>query len=136
MRDLSEVGRLVTRRRLELGMDAAQLARDAGVDPKTLASLEHGERWPRDRSRASIETALRWAAGSLDDMRAGQEPKLIEAGNDPLSTYSVEFLLDYTSRRAAAELAAARTTDPQYGKGRSDQGEADGEESQDPRGMG
>lgn len=104
VRELPEVGRLVTRRRLELGMDAAQLARTAGVDPKTVASLEHGERWPRDRSRASIEAALNWQTGSLDDMRAGGDPTPT-TGGDPLDSYSVEYLMDYIKGRIAARTS-------------------------------
>lgn len=112
MRELPEVGRLVTRRRLELGMDAAQLARSATVDPKTVASLEHGERWPRDRSRASIETALQWEVGSLDRLRAGDDP--IPVAGDPLDTYSTEYLLEVIRRRVipGSDLPiAARTED-------------------------
>jgi transcriptional regulator with XRE-family HTH domain len=103
MRDLPEVGRLVTRRRQELGLDAAQLARQAGVDPKTLASLEHGERWPRDRSRAAIEAVLHWQAGSLDDIRAGEDPTPT-TDEDPLDSYSVEYLMDYIKHRIAARM--------------------------------
>ena len=79
-------------------MDAAQLARQAGVDPKTVASLEHGERWPRDRSRAFIEAALQWRAGSLDDMRAGGEPTPVTP-SDPLDAYSTDYLLEVIQRR-------------------------------------
>lgn len=70
-RTLAEVGQIVTKRRSELGHDAAELARIADVDPKTLASLEKGERWPRDKSRSRLEAALQWAAGSLTEIRKG-----------------------------------------------------------------
>jgi transcriptional regulator with XRE-family HTH domain len=113
MRDIAEVGRIVARRRLELGMDAAQLARTAAVDPKTVASLEHGERWPRDRSRVSIESALGWKAGSLDDIRAGGEPTQVVSG-DPLDSYSTDYLLDVIRRRMTPSdnlPLAARTSD-------------------------
>jgi transcriptional regulator with XRE-family HTH domain len=113
MRDIAEVGRIVARRRLELGMDAAQLARGAAVDPKTVASLEHGERWPRDRSRAGIESALGWKAGSLDDIRAGGEPTPVVIG-DPLDSYSTDYLLDVIRRRMTPSdnlPLAARTSD-------------------------
>jgi transcriptional regulator with XRE-family HTH domain len=106
MRDIAEVGRIVARRRLELGMDAAQLARTAAVDPKTVASLEHGERWPRDRSRAGIEAALGWKAGSLDDIRAGGQPTAVAViGDEPLDAYSLEYIADYLGRKVA-DLAA------------------------------
>jgi transcriptional regulator with XRE-family HTH domain len=94
---VADVGNRVVRRRLELGLDAAQLARMAGVDPKTVASLERGERWPRDRSRMGIEAALQWRAGSLDDIRAGGEPTPVDS--DPLDAYSTEYLLEVIKRR-------------------------------------
>jgi DNA-binding XRE family transcriptional regulator len=68
-----EVGEIVSQRRNELQRDAADLARSAEVDPKTLQSLERGERWPRDRSRSRIEEALGWQLGSLNELRAGRE---------------------------------------------------------------
>lgn len=52
-------------------MDAAGLASAAGVDPKTLRSLERGERWPRDRTLRKIEVALQWQPGSLDSIKSG-----------------------------------------------------------------
>jgi transcriptional regulator with XRE-family HTH domain len=114
MRDIAEVGRVVARRRLELGMDAAQLARTAAVDPKTLGSLEHGERWPRDRSRAAIEAALGWKAGSLDDIRAGGEPTAAVTG-EPLDAYSLEYIADYLGRKVA-DLAARTENYPKEDK--------------------
>lgn len=47
-------------------MDQLALADKAGVDPKTLRSLEKGYRWPREGSRARIENALNWPTGVLD----------------------------------------------------------------------
>ena len=114
MRDIAEVGRVVARRRLELGMDAAQLARTAAVDPKTVASLEHGERWPRDRSRVAIEAALGWRAGSLDDIRAGGEPTAAVVG-EPLDAYSLEYIADYLGRKVA-DLAARTENYPKEDK--------------------
>lgn len=73
-RSIGEVGALVVAQRERLGFDAAPFARLAGVDPKTLASLERGERWPRTKSRNAIESALGWAAGSLTSMLAGGDP--------------------------------------------------------------
>lgn len=67
---------MVTQRRIELRLDAAELARAADVDPKTLASLEKGERWPRDKSRSRIEQALHWSTGSLSTIRAGGQPSV------------------------------------------------------------
>ena len=68
-------GKAVAARRVELGMSAAELARDAGIDPKTIRSLERGERWPWDKKRAAIEKALQWRFGALDDLRLGALPE-------------------------------------------------------------
>lgn len=104
MRDIAEVGRIVARRRLELGLDAAQLARNAAVDPKTVASLEHGDRWPRDRSRAGIEAALHWKAGSLDDIRAGGQPTPATAEKPVLiSEVPLDDLLNEIRRRSITD---------------------------------
>ena len=70
-RSLEEVGRRVTKRREELHIDAAPFARGANVDPKTLASLEKGERWPHTSTRSKIEAALGWEVGSLAAMLDG-----------------------------------------------------------------
>lgn len=75
-RTLTQVGQFVVQRRNELHLDAAGLARAADVDSKTLASLEKGERWPRDRSRCRIEQALNWNTGSLSAIRAGGTPSV------------------------------------------------------------
>lgn len=64
-------GSLVAHRRFEMGVSAAALAKLADVDVKTLRSLERGERWPQDTSRAKIEAALGWIPGGLDAIRDG-----------------------------------------------------------------
>ncbi|QSM00080.1 immunity repressor [Gordonia phage Cashline] len=66
-----EVGSLVVDRRKRLRMDASELAVLADVDPKTLRSLERGDRWPREATRLKIEHALHWRVGALDSLRAG-----------------------------------------------------------------
>lgn len=76
----ADVGKLVKERRLQLKMSTPELARVAGVDPKTVRALESGERWPQDTSRAKIEKALGWAAGSLDDYAGGGQLRIIEKG--------------------------------------------------------
>lgn len=59
-------------------MDQAGLAREAGVDAKTVRALERGTRWPRDGSRVKIENALGWAGGSLDRIAKGDLPVLLD----------------------------------------------------------
>lgn len=102
-RTLAEVGQIVTTRRTELGYDAAELARLADVDPKTLASLEKGERWPRDKSRSRVEAALRWTTGSLTEIRKGGTASVsgvIRGRTGPIETFkAVDGFEQYNLRR-------------------------------------
>lgn len=67
--------RAVAVRRGELGMTQQELASKAGVDVKTVGSLETRGRWPIARSRVSIERALGWSSGELT--------RIAERGLDP-----------------------------------------------------
>lgn len=77
-RTIEQVGDAVKDRRMALQMDQAGLARLAEVDAKTVRSLERGERWPRDVSRAKIEAALQWEPGSLEALLAGGDARSID----------------------------------------------------------
>lgn len=72
------VGQHVADRRNALAMNQADLVREARVDPRTVRSLERGDRWPLDSSRVKIERALGWPAGTLDSLLAGGEPPIDE----------------------------------------------------------
>lgn len=73
-RDAKRAGLYALARRGELGMTQEQVARAAKVDPKTINSLEHGERWPWARNVARIEAALNWPPLTLEKIAAGEEP--------------------------------------------------------------
>jgi transcriptional regulator with XRE-family HTH domain len=73
-RDTKRAGRYVFARRGELGMTQEQLARVAHVDPKTINTFEHGDRWPWARNIAKIESGLGWPRLTLDRISAGGEP--------------------------------------------------------------
>ncbi|WP_313318192.1 helix-turn-helix domain-containing protein [Gordonia sputi] len=73
-RTTTQAGAIVAARRRELGLDVAELARTAGVDVKTIRSLEAGERMPRDSTKAKIERALSWDSGGIDEVMEGREP--------------------------------------------------------------
>lgn len=66
--------RAVAARRGELGMDRAELADAAGIDPKTLYNLEVKGRWPIAVTRARIEEALGWPSGEIERI-ASQAPE-------------------------------------------------------------
>lgn len=67
--------RAVTARRGELGMTQGELAAAAGVDIKTIGSLERRGRWPIARTRALIEKGLGWPVGELERIAAEEEPE-------------------------------------------------------------
>jgi hypothetical protein len=56
----------VAARRGGLGMDRAELAAAAKIDPKTVYNLEIRHRWPIAVTRAKIEEALRWPSGEME----------------------------------------------------------------------
>jgi transcriptional regulator with XRE-family HTH domain len=73
-RDVHRAGIFVQARRGELGMTQEQLAVAAGVDEKTIRTLESGVRWPWTRNRAAIEQALGWPPLALERIAAGDGP--------------------------------------------------------------
>jgi transcriptional regulator with XRE-family HTH domain len=74
-----EVGKLAAARRRELKMDQAELVRRTKLDQKTISAFERGDRWPRDRSRTRIESALEWTPGALTRLLAGEQmPVLVD----------------------------------------------------------
>jgi hypothetical protein len=65
-------------RRLTLGLQWKQVAQRAGVSEFHLRRIRQGEYDPRDLTRAELERALEWAAGSIDQVLAGGEPTPLE----------------------------------------------------------
>lgn len=63
---LAAIGQRVAGRRVTLGKSQKSFAHEAGIDVKTLRSLENGERWPHDWNRAKIEDALGWGRDTMD----------------------------------------------------------------------
>ena len=76
-RSNEEVGEMVKARRLELRMAPNEVTAAARVDPKTYASLEDGTRWPQERSRLRIETALWWQPGTIAALAKGDYPTIL-----------------------------------------------------------
>ena len=71
-RDIHRAGIFVQARRGELNMTQEQLAAAAGVDEKTIRTLEAGMRWPWTRNRVAIEKALGWEPLTLERVAAGE----------------------------------------------------------------
>jgi plasmid maintenance system antidote protein VapI len=88
-------GAAVGHRLDELHLSAAQAARRAGVDPKTIRSLVHCESWPTARTRARIEQAVNWPAGEI--MRHAAD------GDATLAAYTTGEILAELCRRVSNE---------------------------------
>lgn len=76
-RGWKEAGQAVNARRLLMGLSIKDLARNAGVDPRTVADLIHARRFAfTDATLANIERCLAWKPGSiLMVAEEGKEPQ-------------------------------------------------------------
>lgn len=74
----------------------------ANVDRKTLLGLLDGSRWPQEETRLRIETILGWSAGSIQDLRDGDEPTPIDVSPESaLELATDDELLGEVRRRLA-----------------------------------
>lgn len=72
-------------RRTELGdLSQGDLAAKAGVVRNTVAKLEKGLKL-EESAETKIERALGWRLGSIDAIRGGGEPTLLEAGETTMN---------------------------------------------------
>lgn len=62
------IGQLIQESRVERGFSQLRLAKEAGVDVKTLRSMEDGSRWASDVTRAKIEQVFGWRKGAMQDL--------------------------------------------------------------------
>jgi transcriptional regulator with XRE-family HTH domain len=68
---MSRAGAAFAARRRELGISQRKLASMKVITPPALIAFEKGRAWPRERTRAMLEEAVQWPAGSLARLRAG-----------------------------------------------------------------
>lgn len=90
----------------------------ANVDRKTLLGLLDGSRWPQEETRLRIETVLGWSAGSIQDLRDGGEPTLLDVSPESaLELATDDELLGEVRRRLAlvysSPYGALATHEPQ-----------------------
>jgi transcriptional regulator with XRE-family HTH domain len=88
-------GLAVQARIAALHVTATDIARLAGVDPKTIRGLINGTSWPRTSTQARIEEALGWDEGEIV-RRATSEDR-------PLAAYSTGELLSELCRRIGTD---------------------------------
>ncbi|HET6734091.1 FHA domain-containing protein [Mycobacterium sp.] len=70
--NIQRTGQAVVERYEELGLSPRNLHRDNIIDQEALTELISGRRWPDQATRAALEVALAWPAGTLDAIREGQ----------------------------------------------------------------
>jgi transcriptional regulator with XRE-family HTH domain len=68
---VSRAGAAFAARRRELGLSQRKLASMKVITAPALIAFEKGRAWPRERTRALLEEAVQWPAGSLARLRAG-----------------------------------------------------------------
>lgn len=66
--------RYVSARRAAMNMTQEELATAAGIDSKTVGSIERAGRWPTTKTRSRLEAALGWSAGDLQLVAHGGFP--------------------------------------------------------------
>lgn len=103
---LARLATLVTKRRLELGMDKIDVARAADLTITTYSKIEAGLS-VRDTSYGKLEAALNWAPRSCLDILAGADgPTLLTEHVGPAATSPV-FTEDLAADVASAVQDAA-----------------------------
>jgi transcriptional regulator with XRE-family HTH domain len=65
---LETIGRLIKEGRLAMGLRQLPFAKLAGVDTKTLATMESGTRVAWETNQRKVEKALGWRAGSIQEV--------------------------------------------------------------------
>jgi len=68
------LARYVAARRDQLGLSQEALADQAGLNHKTVHTVESGKHWPVARTRRALEPALGWVEGDIDRIADGGFP--------------------------------------------------------------
>lgn len=68
---IARAGAAFATRREELGISQRELATKKVISAPALIAFEKGRAWPRERTRTLLEEVVRWPAGTLARIRAG-----------------------------------------------------------------
>ena len=100
--DRKRLAQAVIARRVELGMKTTKaLADKAGLSARMLGDVENGRRDNfSDGAKAQIERALRWDAGSIDDVLSGKSP----AVSGSMQSRSGRTILRWTAIEGAEQV--------------------------------
>lgn len=98
-------GAAAAARRRELDISQRRLAADGIINAGALIAFEKGRSWPRERTRAKLETVLRWPPGTIARLRSGETLRR----DDLASTSSTNASGDEVSLIAEAVTTAMGT---------------------------
>ena len=101
-------GAAAAARRRELNVSQRSLAADGVINAGALIAFEKGRSWPRQATRAKLETVLQWPPGAIERLRRGESA----AGPAPRQTSipaSSPGASDEVPLIAQAVVAAANT---------------------------
>ncbi|WP_431240920.1 helix-turn-helix domain-containing protein (plasmid) [Mycolicibacterium aichiense] len=76
---VAHAGAAFAARRDELGISQRELAKMRIISAPALIAFEKGRSWPRDKTRAKLEQAVRWPPGTLAKLSAGQQAPINSA---------------------------------------------------------
>ena len=79
-------GAAVASRRRELEISQRSLAHDKIINAGTLIAFEKGRSWPREATRAKLESVLEWAPGTISRIRADTRDEEPGERTDVLTT--------------------------------------------------
>ena len=70
-------GAAAAARRRELNVSQRSLAADGVINAGALIAFEKGRSWPRQATRAKLETVLQWPPGTIERLRRGESVREI-----------------------------------------------------------
>ncbi|KAA0093571.1 XRE family transcriptional regulator [Mycolicibacterium sp. P1-18] len=70
---IARAGAAFATRRKELGISQRELAARKVISAPALIAFEKGRAWPRERTRALLEEVVGWPAGTLANVRTGDD---------------------------------------------------------------
>jgi transcriptional regulator with XRE-family HTH domain len=95
---LETIGHLIAEARLDRGLRRLPFAKVAGVDIKTLTTMEQGKRIAWDTNQRKVEKALGWRVGSIQEV-------LDNAADTPKESVTLAFMQEGAGEASWQELA-------------------------------
>ncbi len=106
-------------RRQEMGISQRELAKRKVIGAPNLIAFEKGRAWPREKTRARMESAVQWPPGELARLQAGKKPSestVTETGKpqtDATGVVTAAVTVALAQVMAAADNLPA-TSDPTF----------------------